>query len=64
MQYLSTYQVSDVTMLLKFHPGELSHVAPGGGVRYVVGTANNIAPQRYHLLTFNKLNRIVRVGNW
>src|SRR5690242_10995556 len=58
---MSTYQVSYVTMLLEFHTGELSHVCLGGGIRYVVGAANNVSPQRDHLLSFYKLYTIVRV---
>lgn len=55
-----TYQVSDVTMLLEFHSCKVSHVGSGGGVRYVIGTANDVSPQRDHLLTFYELNIIVR----
>jgi len=49
-QVTNVVQISHVTMLFEFHSCELSHVGPGGGVRYVVGTANNVPPQSHYLL--------------
>lgn len=52
----NTYQISNVPVLFEFHPSELSHVDPGGGIWYVVGAANNIPPQRQDFLSLNKLH--------
>jgi hypothetical protein len=54
----SAYQVSDVTVLLEFHTSELSHIGPGARVLNVVGTANNVSPQRNGLLALNKLSMV------
>ena len=45
-------------MLFEFHSCELSHVGPGGGVRYVVGTANNVPPQSHYLLPLYELKSV------
>lgn len=45
-------------MLFEFHSCELSHVGPGGGVRYVVGTANNVPPQPHYLLPLYELKSV------
>ena len=47
-------------MLFEFHSCELSHVGPGGGVRYVVGTANNVSPQPHYLLPLYELESCQR----
>ena len=47
-------------MLFEFHSCELSHVGPGGGVRYVVGTANNVSPQPHYLLPLYELKSCQR----
>lgn len=57
---MSTYQVSDVTVLFEFHSGELSHIGSGGGVWYVVCAANNISPEGDHFLPLYELDDIVR----
>lgn len=57
---MKTYQISHVTMLFEFHSCELSHVGPGGGVRYVIGAANNIPPQSHYLLPLYELKVGVR----
>lgn len=45
-------------MLLKFHPGKLSHIGPGGRVLDVVGTANNVSPQSNHFLALDELRSL------
>ena len=42
-------------MLFEFHSGELSHIGPGGSVRYAVSAANDVSPQRYHFLSLDEL---------
>lgn len=60
MAQMGTYQVSNVTVLFKFRPGELSHVGSGGGIWYVVGAANDVSPQRDDFLSLDELNRRIR----
>ena len=43
--HIKTYQIGDVTVLLELHSGELSHIGPGGSIRYIVCAADNISPQ-------------------
>lgn len=52
---MSAYQVSDVTMLFKFHSCKLSHIDPSGEVLNVVGAADNVTPQCNHFLAFDEL---------
>lgn len=47
-------------MLFEFHSCELSHVDPGGRVLNVVGTANNVSPQRDHFLALDELCKNIR----
>jgi hypothetical protein len=54
---MRTHQVGNVTVLFKFHSGKLSHVGPGGGIRYGIGATDNVSPQRYHFLPLDELKK-------